>query len=114
MLKANIDPPDFIACHTPSWAAESGRSDCIIINQCLLPNSSFTRASTRSAMVRKSWSLPSIRVGLGDEFHPRDFLCVLRYCFVLSAKIAINQRNMPERPASLVDGPGIRAVSVRS
>ena len=47
-----------------------------------------------------------VRVGHSDGFHARDFRGAFGFCFVLSAKIGIDQRNMAERLALLVDGGG--------
>jgi hypothetical protein len=40
-----------------------------------------------------------VRVGQAGQFHALDFIGALGFCFVLPAKIGINQRNMAERLA---------------
>jgi len=45
--------------------------------------------------------------GQTDEFHARDLLGAFGFCFGLSAKIAIDQRNMAERLALQGNGGGV-------
>ena len=69
------------------------------------PNSSFSRALTRSA--RSKIKEPVVGVGHVDEFHALDFFGPFGLGFVLGAKVAIDDRRMAERLAVVMDGGGV-------
>src|SRR5277367_2244739 len=70
------------------------------------PNSSFSRALTRSAMVRKS-KITSFGSGMWMSFMRSTLASSFGLGFVLDAKVAIDDRRVAERPAVVMNGGGV-------